>query len=94
MEDTIRISLLDDLRMRETETAKHDYSGVVKESAGEWNGALLSSVMSVGSVCTRVMDLQVYGVELLSAIFRRIFTSVRLRLVERHLSENIHKCMA
>ena len=33
------------------DTAKHGYSGVVKVSTGEWNGALLSSVMRIGSVC-------------------------------------------
>ena len=32
------------------DTAKHGYSGVVKESTGKWNGALLSSLMRVGSV--------------------------------------------
>ena len=37
--------------------AKQDYSGVVKESTGEWNGALLSSVIRVGYVCMRVMDV-------------------------------------
>ena len=30
---------------------------IVKESTGEWDGALLSSVMRVGSVCMRVMDI-------------------------------------
>ena len=35
-------------------TAKHGYSGVVKESNGEWNVAMLSSVMR-GSVCMQVM---------------------------------------
>ena len=29
---------------------------LLKESTGEWNGALLSSVMRVGSVCMRIMD--------------------------------------
>ena len=37
------------------DTAKHGCSGVVKESTGEWNGALLSSLVRVGSVCMRVM---------------------------------------
>ena len=37
-------------------TTKHSYSGVVKQSTGEWNGALLSSVMRVDSVCMQVMD--------------------------------------
>ena len=54
-------------------TAKHGYSGVVKESTGEWNGALLSSMMRVGSICMRVMDVHVYGVDLVS-IFRSAFT--------------------
>ena len=48
--------------------AKHGYSGVVKVSTGEWNGALLSSVMIIGSVCMRVMDVHVYGVDLVSVI--------------------------
>ena len=50
------------------DTAKHDYSDVVKEFTGEWNGALLSSVMRVGSVCMWVMDIHVYGVDLVSII--------------------------
>ena len=33
------------------DTAKHGYSGVMKMLTGEWNGALLSSVMRVDSVC-------------------------------------------
>ena len=49
---------------------KHDYRGVVKETTGEWNDALLSSVMRVGSICMRMMDVHVYGVDLLSVIFR------------------------
>ena len=32
------------------DTAKHGYSGVMKESTGEWNGVVLSSVSRVGSV--------------------------------------------
>ena len=43
------------------DTAKHSYSGVVRKSTGEWNGALLSSVVRVGSVCMRLMDVHVYG---------------------------------
>ena len=54
-------------------TAKHGYSGVVDESTGEWNVALLCSVMRVGSVCNRVMDAHVYGVDLVSVIFRSAF---------------------
>ena len=53
--------------------AKHGYSGVVKESTGEWNGALLSSVMRVGSVCMRVMDVHVYSVDLVSVFFLSAF---------------------
>ena len=52
------------------DTANHGYSGIVKESTGEWNGALLSSAMRVGSVCILVMDVHVYGVDLVSVIFR------------------------
>ena len=55
------------------DTAKHGYSGVMKESTGEWKGALLSSVMRVGSVCMGVMDLHKYGVDLVSVIFRSAF---------------------
>ena len=54
-------------------TAKHCYSAIVNESTGEWKGALLSSVMRVGSVCMRVMDVHVYGVDLVSVIFRSAF---------------------
>ena len=52
------------------DTDKHGYFGVLKESTGEWNRALLSSVMRVGSVCMRVMDIHVYGEDLVSVIFR------------------------
>ena len=55
------------------DTAKHGYSVVVKESTGEWNGALLSSVIRLGSVSVRVMDVYVYGVDLTSVIFRSEF---------------------
>ena len=55
------------------DTAKHSYSGVVKESTVEWNGGLLSLVMRVGSVCMRVMDVHVSGVQLASVIFRSAF---------------------
>ena len=54
-------------------TAKHSYSGVLKESIGEWNGALLSSVMRIGSVCMRVMDVHMYGTDLASVIFQSAF---------------------
>ena len=56
------------------DTAKHGYSGVVKESTGEWKGALLSSLMRVGSVLLRVMDVHVYGVDLVRDIIRSAFT--------------------
>ena len=55
------------------DTAKHGYSGVEKEKTGEWNGALLSSVMRVDSVCMRVMDEQMYGAYLMGVIFRSAF---------------------
>ena len=42
----------------------------MKKSTGEWNGALLSSVMRVGSVCMRAMDVHMYGIDLVSVIFR------------------------
>ena len=51
----------------------HGYSGVVKESTGEWNDAMLSSVMRVGSVCMRVMKVHMYGVHLVSVILRSAF---------------------
>ena len=54
-------------------TYKTWYSSVVKVSTGEWNGALLSSVMRVGSVCKRVMDEHVYGIDLVSVIFQSAF---------------------
>ena len=62
------------------DTAKHGYSGVMEESTGELDGALLSSVMTVGSIqfylgiCMRVIDVCVYGVDLVSVIFRSAFT--------------------
>ena len=54
-------------------TDKHGYSGVVKVSTREWNGDLLSSVMRVGSVCMRVMYVHMYGVDVVTVIFRSIF---------------------
>ena len=54
---------------------KHGYSGVAKVSTGEWNGALLSSVMRVGSVCMRVMDVHVNVVDLVSVNFRSVFAN-------------------
>ena len=44
------------------DTAKHGYSGVVNVSTGDCNDALLSSVMRVGSVCMRMIDVHVYTV--------------------------------
>ena len=55
-------------------TAKHGYSGGVKKSTGVWNGALLSSVMYVGSLCVRLVDIHVYVVDLTSVIFRSAFS--------------------
>ena len=52
------------------DTAKHGYTDAVKESTGEWNGALLSSVMRVNSVCMRVVDVHLYSVDLVSLITR------------------------
>ena len=54
-------------------TAKHDYSGVVKESTREWNGTLLSSMLRVGSVCMRVKDVHVYGIDLVNVILQGAF---------------------
>ena len=45
----------------------------MKESTGEWNGTLLSLVMRVGSVCMRVMDVHMYGIDLVSIIFQSAF---------------------
>ena len=56
------------------DTTEDSYFGVVKESTGEWNGALLSSVMRVGSVCMRVKDVHMYGIDLVSIIFQSAFT--------------------
>ena len=53
--------------------AKHGFSGVAKESTREWNGALLSSVMWVGSVCRWLMDIHVYDIDLVSIIFQNVF---------------------
>ena len=55
------------------DTAKHGYSGVVKGLTGEWNGALLSSVMQIGSICMKVMDVHMYGVDLVSITFWNAF---------------------
>ena len=53
--------------------AKHGYSGVVIDATGEWNGALLSSMMGVCSVCMRVKDVHLYGVDLVIIIIRSAF---------------------
>ena len=45
----------------------------MKVSTGEWNDVLFSSLMRVGSVCMRVMDVHVYGIGLVSVIFRSVF---------------------
>ena len=55
------------------DTTKHGYSGVMKELTGECNDNPLSSVMRVGSVCMRVMDIHVYGIELVGVIFQSAF---------------------
>ena len=52
------------------DTDKHGHSGIVKESTGELNGALLTTVIINVCVCMRVMDVHVYGVDLVSVIFR------------------------
>ena len=51
------------------DTIKHGHSGVVKESTGEWNDAVLRVV----SVCLQVMDVHVYSVDLVSIIFWSLF---------------------
>ena len=55
------------------DTAKHSYSVVMKESTGEWNGIVLSSVMRVGSVCMWMMNVHVYGIDLVSVTFQSAF---------------------
>ena len=55
------------------DTAKHSYSGVVIELTGELNDALLCSVMRVGPVCMRVMNVNVYGIDLVNIIFWSAF---------------------
>ena len=55
--------------------AKHGYSSVLKESTGEWNGTLLFSLMRVGSVSMRVMNVHMYGVDLVSIIFWSAFAN-------------------
>ena len=50
-------------------------SGVVKESSGRCNGTLLSSVMRVGFVCMRVMNVHMYGIDLVRVIFRSAFAN-------------------
>ena len=50
----------------------------------DWNGALFSSVMTVGSVCMRVMDIHVYCIDLLSIIFRSAFVHDTQSLLRLH----------
>ena len=52
------------------DTAKHAYSGIVKELTGVWNGVLLSSVLTAGSVSMRVMDVHAYELDLVSVILQ------------------------
>ena len=54
--------------------AKHGYCGAVKFSTGEWNCALLSSVMKVGSVCMGIMYAHVHVVDLVSVSFQSALT--------------------
>jgi hypothetical protein len=56
------------------DTAKQGYSGVMKNSTGKWIRNPLSLVLRVDSVCVRVIDVYVYGVEPVTAIFRSAFT--------------------
>ena len=58
------------------DTAKQGYSCVVKETTREWNVALLSLVMRVGSACMRLMDVLLYGVDMVSIIFWSAFAHV------------------
>ena len=59
------------------DTAKHGYFGVMKLSHGGLNVALLSSKITVGSFCKRVIHVHVYGVDLLNVIFRSDFAQKR-----------------
>ena len=49
----------------------------MKELTGEWNDTLLSSVMTVGFAYMQVMDVHVYGKDLVRVIFRRAFAHGR-----------------
>ena len=59
--------------------AKHS---VIKESTGEWKGALLSSVMRIGSICEQVMHVHVYGVDQVSNLFWSAFAYVTQALLQ------------
>ena len=60
------------------DTAKHSYSSDVKESTGEWNGALLPSMIKLGSVCMRLMDVDLVSVTFRSAFAHDKRTHLRL----------------
>ena len=70
-QDTDHVCIWPDYHLHQ-DTAKHGYSGV-KVSTGEWNDTLSSSGMRVGSVCMRVIDVHVYGIDLVSVIFQSAF---------------------
>ena len=78
----------------------HGYCGVVKVSTCEWNDSLLSSVTRVGSVFMRVMDVHVYGVDLVSVNFQSAFahdTQAHLKLhgmVGRQLQLAVTFCVS
>ena len=52
---------------------EHHYSGVMVKSTGEWNGALLSTVMRVCSVFMWVMDLHMYSIDPERVTFQTVF---------------------
>ena len=66
------------------DTTKHGYCGVMKESTGEWNGALLPSVMRIGSVYIWAMDIHMYGEDLVSVIFCSAFAHYTHALPQLH----------
>ena len=51
----------------------HLHHDSAKHVVKEWNGTLLSSVTRAGTVCMRLMDVWVYGVDVVSVIFRSAF---------------------
>ena len=72
-------------------TAKCGYSGVVRESTGEWNGAVLSSVMRVCSVCMQVSVQRRPGERLLRSTFTHdTQTHLRLHVVGSHELQLVH----